>query len=603
MSIENATVTASLTNGNPSGGKISDDSKVTEINLYAPDSNIDALKDAKGTFNGYITLYNGSNVRFNIFEQSQITLTKNAPTAQSLTFASDAVELDEDTKALSDFTGQTVSGAVGTVTYSIDSDEDGVVTSINAPTGEVVLSGNFGTATIKATAAAEEVTEAGVTTPYTATTKTYTITVYPRYTSTFNINGDETVLRQATHGASIVVPTPDDIIDYKFIGWSTVTVATTNVKPSLASLSSTITPSDNTLKYYAVYALVKGTPLEEHTSTFTIKQASAPSSPYVDDGSSWTWSNVTFQNDNNACIAKTSGSVSFTLPEGGKAVSLNITKTGNAWSGDANVVLKDDASSNTVNTFTGSSLSFDFTEGEYDQSTSYTLSNTTSKNAWIDHITFAYTTGGSVYFGYTTTVESNVDVTLPAAIYATRCYNRALDFSGTGIKAYTVKVNAEKSTARVTEIAGGQVPAYEGVILYAETANTYSVPAIASADALENNDLIGVTEATTVPWQTGDKYNYILQRSGSDYAFNKANGATLAANRAYLQTTYNVTAPGARLTLVFDDDTTTGISDASRVDKEGTGSGFEIYNLKGQRVENPVKGQLYIVNGKKVVMK
>lgn len=193
-------------------------------------------------------------------------------------------------------------------------------------------------------------------------------------------------------------------------------------------------------------------------------------------------------------------------------------------------------------------------------------------------------------------------VTLPAAIYATRCYNHALDFSGTGIKAYTVKVNAEKSTARVTEIASGKVPAGEGVILYVEAEGSYAVPVIESAAALDN-DLVGVTEDTAVPWNTGDKYNYILQRSGSDYAFNKANGAMLAANRAYLQTTYDVTAAGARLALVFDDDTTTGISDASRVDKEGKGSGFEIYNLKGQRVENPVKGQLYIVNGKKVVMK
>lgn len=193
-------------------------------------------------------------------------------------------------------------------------------------------------------------------------------------------------------------------------------------------------------------------------------------------------------------------------------------------------------------------------------------------------------------------------VTLPAAIYATRCYNHALDFSGTGIKAYTVKVNAEKSTARVTEIASGKVPAGEGVILYAEAKGSYAVPVIESAAALDN-DLVGVTEDTAVPWNTGDKYNYILQRSGSNYAFNKATGAMLAANRAYLQTTYKPAAAGARLALVFDDDTTTGISDASRVDKEGKGSGFEIYNLKGQRVENPVKGQLYIVNGKKVVMK
>ena len=191
-------------------------------------------------------------------------------------------------------------------------------------------------------------------------------------------------------------------------------------------------------------------------------------------------------------------------------------------------------------------------------------------------------------------------VTLPAAIYATRCYKHALDFSGTGIKAYTVKVNAEKSTARVTEIASGKVPANEGVILYAEEAGNYAVPVTESASALDN-DLIGVAEATTVPWQTGDKYNYILQRSGSDYAFNMANGSTLAANRAYLQTTFNAAA-GARLVLVFDDETT-GISDASRLMDNGKMRNDNFFNLKGQRVENPVKGQLYIVNGKKVVIK
>ena len=187
-------------------------------------------------------------------------------------------------------------------------------------------------------------------------------------------------------------------------------------------------------------------------------------------------------------------------------------------------------------------------------------------------------------------------VTLPAAIYATRSYKHALDFSGTGIKAYTVKVNAEKSTARLTEIASGKVPAGAGVILYAEKAGDYAVPVAASASALDN-DLIGVTEATAVPWQTGDKYNYILQRSGSDYAFNKANGAMLAANRAYLQTTFNVAA-GARLVLVFDDETT-GVSDV-RSKMEDVRIFFD---LQGRRVEKPVKGQLYIVNGKKVVMK
>lgn len=257
-----------------------------------------------------------------------------------------------------------------------------------------------------------------------------------------------------------------------------------------------------------------------------------------------------------------------------------------------------------LNGYNLASITFEKTSGDGTFSVDNGTYSSLSWTGFSSEVTFTNTASAQTKVSKITINLTEVEsVTLPAAIYATRCYEHALDFSGTGIKAYTVKVNAEKSTARVTEIAGGKVPAGEGVILYAEEAGDYAVPVIESAAALDN-DLVGVTEDTAVPWTTGDyKYNYILQRSGSDYAFNKATGDKLAANRAYLQTTYKPADAGARLALVFDDDTTTGISDASRVDKEGTGSGFEIYNLKGQRVENPVKGQLYIVNGKKVVMK
>lgn len=603
VSIEEATVTASLTSGNASGGKISDDGKTTEINLYAPDSNINALKDAEGTFNGYITLYGGSTVRFNLFEQSQITLTKNAPTDQPLSFAEDAVELDEDTDDFNGFAGQAVSGAKGTVTYSIISDDDEVVTSINATTGAVVLSGNCGTATIKAAAAANEVTEAGVTTPYTATEKSYTVSVYPRYIVTFVENGAETEVREITHGVGVAVPTPAAIIDHSFIGWSTTTVATTNTKPSLADITSTIYPSDNTQKYYAVYAFEKGTPIVEHTSTFTVKQASAPESPYVNDGSSWTWSNVTFQNDNNAKIDSSNGSITFTLPSGGTAKSLTITKTGNSWSGDAAVVLKD-ANSNTVNTFTSSSLSFTFTAGTYDQSASYTLTNTTSKNAWVDHITFEYTTGGITYEGYTTTVETNVFVTISAAKYATFSNSRAVDFSETGVTVYKAKVDTEKKVVKLTEVSDGIVPANTGVILYKDVdANTdVTVPVTTTDAAISENDLVATVTSTLVKKTEDDtNFNYIMQLSNENIVFNMAidDGAYMPAGKAYLSTTVDASTTGARLSVIFDDETA---SIATVNVKKGESDHNAVYNLNGQRLAQPRKG-LNIVNGKKMFVK
>lgn len=580
--ITDATITASLTSGSASGGKISDDNKTTEINLYAPKSNIEALKDAEGTFNGYISLFNGNTLRFNIYEQSQISLTKNAPTAQTLTFANDAVELDEGTDDFNDFAGQTVSGARGTVTYALTGDAIGTV---NENSGAFTLNGTYGTATITATAAAAEVTEAGVTTPYTATSESYTVTVYPRYTVTFNINGTADA-RQTIHGTLIEIPSPAAVGDYVFRGWSTTTVAAADDEPSMTEVTNA--PTANAT-YYAVYALAAiGDPVE-HTSTLTVARSSAPTSPYVSDGSSWTWSNLTFTTTNNgACINKNNGSVTFTLPSGGKAKSLTITKTGNSWATAASVVLKD-ASSNTVNTFTGSSLSFTFTAGTYDQSTSYTLTNTTGSNAWVDHITFVYTVDGINYSNYCTSLPE-VEVTIPSSKFLSFCYGRALDFSDTDVKAYKAAVSDDKVTLTKVDV----VPANEGVILYCENPDTYTINVTdKTVSDVTGNEMVGVLRRTQVYWTSDDKYNYILQ-SG---VFNMANGGYLKGNRAYLHTTYDVSSSDVRtFTIVFDDDET-GINAIK--DEQVNGA---IYNLAGQRLNKPQKG-INIINGKKVLVK
>ena len=59
-------------------------------------------------------------------------------------------------------------------------------------------------------------------------------------------------------------------------------------------------------------------------------------------------------------------------------------------------------------------------------------------------------------------------------------------------------------------------------------------------------------------------------------------------------------ATGARLSIAFDDETT-GVQELKNSKIDGLQTGV-CYNLKGQRVSQPTKG-LYIVNGKKVIMK
>ena len=588
VTVNAATVKTGMNNAT-SGGVITDDGEITTFNIIAPNS-LTLNATEVGNFTGFVSIYNGTTFRLNIYDATtQYQKTRNVATAQSLTFAEDAVELDEETSEYAAFTGQTVSGAQGAVSYAITG--DAIYSDFNTSTGAVTLNGAYGTATITATAAAIEITTAGVTTPYTATTKSYTVTVYPRYTVTFNINGTPDVRRQATHGAEIEVPSPSAIGDYVFRGWSTTTVAVTDVAPSTTNVTNAPT-ADAT--YYAVFAIESGSPVEEHTSTFTIAQSSAPSSsPYVSYGSSWTWDNLTFTTTNNgACINKTNGSVTFTLPSGGKAKSLIITKTGNAWANDAAVVLKD-ASNNTLKTYTGSSLSFTFTSGSHDQSAYYTLTNSTGKNAWVDHITFVYTTGGITYSGYTTSI-SEVTTTVTSAGYSTYVTPFDIDFTQTeGMKAYAVQESQDEGFVDlVTVNAAPQgtplILRNEGTFTLKKATTTPAVISTLLKVAETNVDVVGGLYVLSREL-VGDKYVVGF------YAIDADAIPQIPAGRVYLDLrgSNNVK---AMMRFNFEEEST-----SIRLSTKDEGQNI-IYDLQGRKVLNPVHG-IYIVNGKKVFIK
>ena len=92
-----------------------------------------------------------------------------------------------------------------------------------------------------------------------------------------------------------------------------------------------------------------------------------------------------------------------------------------------------------------------------------------------------------------------------------------------------------------------------------------------------------------------NKYVLTIHNEEPVFAEVKNHAANVDANHAYLYLGTNAPASG-RLRVKFSDEST-GIS----IIKAETNDGV-IYNLRGQRVENPTKG-LYIINGKKVVIK
>ncbi len=183
-------------------------------------------------------------------------------------------------------------------------------------------------------------------------------------------------------------------------------------------------------------------------------------------------------------------------------------------------------------------------------------------------------------------------VTVTDAGYATYVSTLPLDYTSTEIKAYTAKVAAGKVV--LTQI--NKVPANTPVVLYKEGGATEDIPVAASTDTPAASDLVAGTGAAVATADGETHTNYILNNGGNGIGFYLANDKIVAANRAYLHVPNSEKAATARLTIVFDDQTT-GIADL-----KATANGDAIYNLNGQRIEKATKG-IYIIGGKKMMKK
>ncbi len=190
-------------------------------------------------------------------------------------------------------------------------------------------------------------------------------------------------------------------------------------------------------------------------------------------------------------------------------------------------------------------------------------------------------------------ISSAIPVTITDADYATFVSDKKTDFAGTGITAYTAKVNGNSVTLTSIE----KVPANTPVVVYKDVAatTTFAVP-VTTADIAEvsENDL-WVSDGTTA---TSANNVYVLGNNTEGIGFYKWTGASsLSAGKVYL----NVPAESRDyLTFAFEDQAT-GVG-ASLMNSEKCKVNSDIFDLQGRRVVNPTKG-LYIVNGKKVIVK
>lgn len=588
VTVNGASVKNSMTNTANSGASISDDDEKNIFNLYAPNKGVAVNATEIGNFTGFVSIYNGTSYRLNLYEQSQYVLTQNTARDQEISFATAAFAIDEDTEALTNFAGQVISGtAKGAVSYAKKEGDD-IFTSINTETGAIALNGTCGTATIEATAAKTSEIIDGLTTPYNQTKVTYTVTVNPRYTVTFNMNGQEEEVREATYGAGVAVPTPDAIDGYVHVGWSADEVAATDEEPEMETIGANYMPTENTT-FYAVYAVREGSSTDY---TYTLDTNTAP---YNSDGYQNGTKTVTATcpTDNTKTIDVTYQITNF----GRTAGKLQMKKSGDGYMYNTT----DLGSITSVTIADGTNLTTYYgTSQNPTSSTSVGTGNgyfrivAGSSAGTCSSITVAFTKSTYTYSGYTTSiVPAFVNVTVGTAGISSYVTPYALDFTESDVKAYIVSAVCEDF---VTLTSVEKIPAQTPIIVKG-TADTYDVPTTSDAtDDVSVNKLHGST--TTSHTVLGSDNIFALSASAGTFNHVKT-GVAIPAGKSYLPMEADFTpntSNNAGLRISFGGEATAikGV--------DATANNAVRYNLNGQRISNAVKG-IVIINGKKTMLR
>lgn len=189
--------------------------------------------------------------------------------------------------------------------------------------------------------------------------------------------------------------------------------------------------------------------------------------------------------------------------------------------------------------------------------------------------------------------------------YGTVCVPTPLDPSDSyNLKAlFKAQLNDEATAVTLTPVETADVRAGQpyvfsrsnddasGLVVFA--GNGKSAEGTKVNKPLDDATLTGTFERTTAP-----KGSYVLQ---SDNMFHRVGSTAIAvgAYRAYLSVPASSSA--AKFSIIEDDQPTgiDGVTDNTGASNAGT----PMYNLSGQRITAPTKGQIYIVKGKKMVKK
>ena len=219
--------------------------------------------------------------------------------------------------------------------------------------------------------------------------------------------------------------------------------------------------------------------------------------------------------------------------------------------------------------------------------------------------TYASTSGWSAFTNIVELEPETTEVTITINQYgsATYCSPFALDFSNVeGLKAYSA-IGYKPSTQVVTLARVMTAGAGQGVFIKGEPGE-YTVPVIDNFDEYTLNMLVGTLKPTTVNATDGTMSNYKFTIAEGDEApmfYPFEDNTTFSAGKAYLQipTAWLTVAAQKSVSVRFDDGETTGVDEIAGECTEGK----YIYDLQGRKINDITESGIYIIDGKRVLVK
>ena len=405
-----------------------------------------------------------------------------------------------------------------------------------------------------------------------------------QYTITFNTAGGSVIAPiTQDYATAVVAPANPTREGYTFAGWDK------DIPTTIPAENVTITATWTPVNYTISYNLDGGSVVGVNPTSYTIESAPITLINPTKDGydfAGWTGTGLDAATKTVIIATGNTGDRSYTATWTKKTYTVSIT--GGGVTADNNSPKYGDNVVLTIMDDPDATL------------TSLTVNGDDVTSSIVGHQYTITSVSGNVSVEATwSSTKEFITLTTSTATFSCE---QDLNFTGSELRAY-IAAGYSKSGNGVLLVRVYDVPANTGLVIRGEVGPTYKIP-YSTSQSYFVNLLKAHLNTEDVPATSGDYYNYVLKCVKDVYSWHSPGSGVdmkLGAKKAYLQlpSSFMTAAAAAReLNLVFEDDSTTDISEFILLNNGKTGD--RIYNLNGQQVDNMRKG-VYIVNGRKVM--